>query len=201
MKVDSDLQLRELYGSAKGRARHKQLAELEKHSINYIGKSPFVVISTFNKKGDVDTSPRGGRPGSVKVLDSRKLAIPDSKGNNRTDSMNNILESGRIGTLFLIPGMDETLRINGGASVSADAQLLAHFSPEQNPPKTCILIEIEEVFLHCAKALMRSKLWAVESKIDRSEMPTMGQMINDQLGIAEPAESQEVMQKRYFNEL
>ncbi|MFC1665471.1 pyridoxamine 5'-phosphate oxidase family protein [Pseudomonadota bacterium] len=201
MKIENDLQLRELYGSAKGRAKHKQLSELEKHSIHFVGKSPFVVISTFDKKGGVDTSPRGGQPGFVKVLDKHRLAIPDSKGNNRTDSMNNILESGRIGTLFLMPGIDETLRINGSASVSAEGQLLSIFAEERNPPKTCILIEVEEVFLHCAKALMRSKLWSVESKVDRGEMPSMGQMLNDQLGITESAESQEAMLKRYQNEL
>lgn len=201
MKITSTTQLRELYGFPKGRAKDKQLTALDKHAVNYIGKSPFLLISTFDKDGKMDTSPRGGNPGFIKVLNEQEVVIPDSSGNNRIDSLVNIVDSGRIGTLFLIPGIDETLRVNGSAHISTDPELLSRFSSEKNQPKTCIVISIEEVFLHCAKALMRSKLWSPESKIERSELPTMGQMLKDQLGTLEEVESQEAMVARYQNEL
>ncbi len=201
MKIENATQLRKLYGLPSERASKKQLSALDKHAINFIEKSPFLILSTCNQHGKVDASPRGGKPGFVKILNQQEIIIPDSKGNKLLDSLTNILESGRIGMLFLIPGMDETLRVNGSAYISTDIALLEMFPDEKNPPKTCIVISIEEVFLHCAKALMRSKLWSAASKIERSTFPTMGQMLKDQLGTSEEAESQEAMVKRYENDL
>lgn len=201
MKLENEDRLREVYGHAKGRAKDKVLPELEEHSINFISRSPFVVISTANSAYEMDTSPRGGDPGFVKVLDTLRLLIPDSNGNNRVDSMVNIVETGRIGTLFLIPGVNETLRVNGRVSISQDPEHLSPFHAARNPPKSCLLIEVEEVFLHCAKALMRSNLWAEDNKIDRSELPSTSQMMNDQLGLSEPVEAQEAMIERYKKDL
>lgn len=201
MRIENNNELRQLYDLPNARAKGKQLETLDKHCIDFIKKSPFLVISTFDKSGKVDASPRGGTPGFVRILNEQKIIIPDSKGNNRIDSLINIVESGRIGTLFLIPGIDETLRINGSAYISTDIDLLKLFSSEKNTPKTCTVINVEEVFLHCAKALMRSKLWVQESKIERSELRTMGEMINDQLGSNAAPESQEEMIKRYQNDL
>lgn len=201
MKIENATQLRKLYGLPSERASKKQLSALDKHAVNFIEKSPFLILSTCNQHGKIDASPRGGKPGFVKMLNPQEIIIPDAKGNKLLDSLTNIVESGRVGTLFLIPGMDETLRVNGSAYISTDTALLEMFPNEKNPPKTCIVILIEEVFIHCAKALMRSKLWNVESQIDRSTFPTIGQILKDQLGTNEEPESQEAMVKRYKNNL
>ncbi|WP_193164862.1 pyridoxamine 5'-phosphate oxidase family protein [Microbulbifer hainanensis] len=201
MYIESEENLRELYGFPKGRAKDKQLNALEKHAINFIEHSPFALISTYGKSGLADCSPRGGSPGFAKVINPGCIVIPDAKGNNRLDSLINIIHTGNIGCLFLIPGVDETLRINGVARISTDSNHLSLFTPERNPPKTCIELTVKEVFLHCAKALMRSKLWDPECRITRSSFPTMGAMINDQLALNEVPESQEDMIERYKNEL
>ena len=201
MQIKDTKALRDLYGQPSGRAKIKVLSNLEKHSINFISKSPFAVISTVNKQLELDASPRGGAPGFIKVLDDTTLLIPDSKGNNRVDSLSNIVETQSIGMLFLIPGVDETLRINGSAVVSTNDNYLQQFASEKNPPKTCIVVTVEEVFLHCAKALMRSKLWDNDAKIERSEFPSMGRMLKDQLQSDDPAETQEAMVARYQKDL
>jgi len=201
MRVTSESGLRELYSPVTGRARLKQLGKLEKHSRNFINHSPFLVLSTSNFAGKLDSSPRGGAPGFVEVLDDKTVLIPDSKGNNRIDSLINITENSNLGCLFLIPGINETLRINGKAEIRTDSEYLEIFSSFRNQPVSVIKIEVEEVFLHCAKALMRSKLWEEESKIERSSFPTMGQMINDQLNETSDTESQEAMVERYRKDL
>ena len=201
MKIESVEQLREIYSQPTGRSVDKTLACLEKHSAHFISRSPFMVISTFNKAGQVDTSPRGGAPGFVKVVDEQRIVIPDAKGNRRQDSQINIIATGRIATLFFIPGVNETLRINGSACIRTDADILTLFVEERNPPQTYIEITIEEVFLQCAKAVMRSRLWSEDSKIDRGSFPSMGQMLNDQLNIDGPVESQAEMEARYLSDL
>ncbi|GAA4882449.1 pyridoxamine 5'-phosphate oxidase family protein [Flaviramulus aquimarinus] len=201
MKIKSESQLRELYGYPKGRAKDKVLNHLEKHAIHFIETSPFLVMSTSSHDGKQDASPRGGSSGFVKVMDSKTLVIPDAKGNNRVDSISNIVETGTIGVLFLIPGINETLRINGSAYLSTDTAYLDVFTSEKNPPKACIVIRVEESFLHCAKAFMRSKLWEGSAQIDRDTFPTIGQMLKDQLGSTEAPESREAMEKRYEKDL
>ncbi len=201
MKIESIQQLRELYGYPSGRAKDKVLSKLETHAINFINQSPFLILSSSNKEGKQDASPRGGALGFVKVISDSEIIIPDSKGNNRVDSLSNIVETGKVGLLFLIPGVDETLRINGNAYLSTDKDYLNVFTAEKNPPKSCIVVAIEEVFLHCAKAFMRSKLWDESSKINRDKFPTMGQMLKDQLGSKEAPETREAMVKRYQKDL
>ena len=201
MDIESKEKLRELYGFPKGRAKNKLLPKLEKHSRKYISLSPFVLISTCGQDGNVDCSPRGGQAGFVEVLSDDYLLVPDSKGNNRLDSFVNIVDTGKIGCLFVIPGVDETLRINGEAKISILPDHLNRFESWSNPPRSCIEIKIKEVFLHCAKAFMRAKLWDSDSRIDRSVLPTMGRMINDQLLIDDEPESQEQMIKRYNKDL
>ncbi|WP_306642873.1 pyridoxamine 5'-phosphate oxidase family protein [Sanyastnella coralliicola] len=200
MNIDQGAQLREIYGEPKERTILKELSALEQHSKRFLALCPFVVISTDG--GDhLDASPRGGAPGFIKVLNDNELIIPDSKGNNRVDSLSNIVETGKFAMLGMIPGVDETLRIRGKAIVSNDPELLAQLDEEQNPPKTCIHVQVETVFLHCAKAFMRSKLWKEEAKIERTELPTMGQMIKDQIGHNDPVETQEQMEKRYQGDI
>lgn len=201
MKINNKEQLRELYGYPKGRAKDKVFGSLDKHAINFIENSPFLTISTVSKEGNMDASPRGGQVGFVKVLDDATIAIPDSKGNNRVDSLTNIVETGTIGTLFLIPGIDETLRVNGRAYLSNDSKYLDLFTLDKNPPKLCIIIKTEEIFLHCAKALMRSRLWQEDAKMNRERFPTMGQMLKDQIGSKEPAETRASMIERYQKDL
>ncbi len=201
MYIESEEQLRNIYGFPKGRAKDKQLGALEKHSINFIEHSPFVAISSCGQSGLADCSPRGGKPGFVKILSENCVIIPDAKGNNRLDSLVNIIETGKVGCLFLIPGVDETLRVNGSARLSTGAKYLNMFHSDRNAPHTCIEITIKEVFLHCAKALMRSELWSPQALIDRSKFPTLGRMINDQLSVADEPESQEDMVKRYESDL
>jgi len=201
MKISTQEQLRELYGWPKGRAEIKVLGKLEKHSKFFIEKSPFFILSSFDSQNRVDTSPRGGLPGFVRVIDDTTLLVPDTKGNNRVDSLVNIVETGRVGCLFLVPGIDETLRLNGAAEIINDPEALTLFDYMSNPPKACIKIRVEEVFLHCAKALMRSKLWSEDYSQSRPGFPTIGTMLNEQLGLDRPKESQEEMLQRYQKDL
>lgn len=201
MYIESEEELREIFGFPKGRAKDKLLTKLEKHSTAFIRLSPFFTLASYNAEGKADSSPRGGKPGFVKVINEQCIVIPESKGNNRLDSLVNLLATNSIGCLFLIPGVDETLRINGTARISTAPDYLALFSEEQNPPKACIEVQITEVFLHCAKALMRSKLWSSEAIIERSSLPAMGVMINDQLGINAEPETNADMLKRYTKDL
>ena len=201
MKIETVEQLRKHYIQPKQRAVLKELKSLDEHCINFISKSPFMLLSSSDIKGNLDTSPRGGKAGFAKLLNDKEIVIADARGNNRLDSLSNIVETGYVGILFLIPGIDETLRVNGKAEIRTDEKLLALFTEEQNIPKTCILIQIETVFLHCAKALMRSDLWGPTFKLDPDDFPTMGQMIKDQIKGEEIAESREEMIKRYRGDL
>ncbi len=195
-----DLQaLRAMYPEPGEKARRKQLDALDVHCTRFIALSPFVVLATGNDS--LDASPRGGAPGFVRQIDARTLLIPDAPGNHRLDSLSNIVGHGHIGLLFLIPGVDETLRVNGTALLTRDASRLALFAADARPPRLVIEVTVREAYLHCAKALMRSKLWHDSTRIDRAVLPTMGRMINDQIGSDEPAESQEQMAARYAVDL
>jgi uncharacterized protein len=160
MYIESEKDLRELYGFPTERTNSNQLEALDEQSINFIKLSPFSVISTYGQGGLVDTSPRGGKPGFVKVVNERCIIIPDAKGNNRLDSLVNIIETGRIGCLFFIPGINENLRVNGRAHISTNEEHLNLFSYEKKLLKSCIEIAVDEVFLHCSKSLMRSNIWS-----------------------------------------
>jgi PPOX class probable FMN-dependent enzyme len=193
--------LRRIYPQPKPRAVAKQLDRLDPYCRRFIGLAPFVVLATTSRDGRVDASPRGGRPGFVTVVDDLTLHLPDAFGNNRLDSYTNIIESGRCGTIFLVPGMDETLRVNGRAVLRDESELLAPYAAERHPPKVLVEIRVEEAFLHCAKALMRSRLWGAEHRIDRSLFPSISEMIKAQSGSADPAETQEQTLARYVHEL
>lgn len=188
--VETVEELRRLYAAPGERAIRKQLAGLDRHCRRFIELSPFLVVASGNGT-TLDCSPRGGAPGFVQVVDDTTLRIPDSAGNNRLDSLANIVATGRVGLLFLIPGVDETLRINGRARVAI----------EPGTPRVTIEVTLEEVYLHCAKALMRAKLWSDETRVDRSVLPTMGRMLADQLGTTGPVETQEEMVARYRRDL
>lgn len=201
MTIDEIGQLRALYAAPTPRAAAKQLPALDRHCRRFIELSPFVVISTAGADGALDASPRGGEPGFVRVAGDGRLLIPDAPGNNRLDSLQNIVQTGRIGMLFLVPGVDETLRVNGTARLSVERELLARFDGEKRLPKLVVDVTVIDAYLHCAKALMRSRLWDPASRVDRSVLPTMGQMLKDQIGFAEEAESQQSMVARYSADL
>ena len=194
-------QLRGLYAPAKERAVKKQLSALDAHCQRFIELSPFVVISSIGLDQMLDASPRGGAPGFVKSVDAHTLLIPDSPGNNRLDTLENIIHTGKLGMLFLIPGMDETLRVNGTASLSVAPADLGQCTTEIRAPKLVIKVVVSQAYLHCAKAFMRSKLWDPQSHIERALMPSMGEMINEQAQMTTPSETQEEMLARYRAEL
>ena len=194
-------ELRSLYAEPGERAVRKQLRQLDRHCKRFIELSPFVVLASADDANRCDASPRGGDPGFVKVVGDITLLIPDSPGNNRLDTLQNIQASGRLGLLFLIPGFDETLRVNGRARISTDPEQIRLCTTERRAPKVVIELVADEVYLHCAKALMRSKLWSDANRVERSAMPTLGSMISDQSGLNIPPETQEAMVARYQKDL
>ncbi len=198
--IESPGALRRIYAPAKGRSVAKQIDRLDVHCRRFIALSPFVVLATANRQGDPDSSPRGGAPGFVHVVNEHTLLIPDSPGNNRLDSLSNLAETGKIGLLFIIPGVDETLRVNGRVRLATDAVSLAPFVADARI-RLAIEVAVMDAYLHCAKALMRSKLWDPETRIDRASLPTMGEMLNDQTGTLSPPETREEMMARYAADL
>jgi len=193
--------LRAYYGAPNERAAKKQMDKLDKHCRHFISLSPFFILATSGSKG-TDASPRGDAPGFVIVSDDRTLMVPDRMGNNRVDSMSNILENPNVGLLFMVPGMSETLRINGKARVTVDEEFLGQMEARGNRPKSALIVQVEEVFMHCAKALMRSHLWDAERHIERSSFPTLGQVFKDQIADVEDAdEADKAIQDEYVTRL
>jgi uncharacterized protein len=174
--------LRALYDPARERSVLKELPALDAHALRFIGLSPLVVLSSSSAGGAMDASPRGGAPGFVKVVDAHTLLIADSPGNNRLDTLENIIQTGQLGLLFLVPGVDETLRVNGTALLSTAEADRALCEDERRVPKLVIRVSVQASYLHCAKALMRSALWDSTRHVDRAVMPSMGEMMRDQMG-------------------
>ncbi len=201
MNVNSVAELRALYAAPGERALRKQLASLDRHCRAFIALSPFLVLATSDGNGRHDASPRGGPPGFVKVSAEGDVLVPDAPGNNRLDSLENIVASGEAGLLFLVPGVDETLRVNGAAVLSRADDDLAVCTDERRAPKLVIRVRVREAYLHCAKALMRSRLWDAGTQVPRSVLPSMGQMIKEQAGLEGPVESQDEMVRRYVKDL
>ncbi|WP_310610865.1 MSMEG_1061 family FMN-dependent PPOX-type flavoprotein [Limnohabitans sp.] len=181
MNITSISELRKLYRPASERAVKKKIPALDQHAIQFIGLSPFVVLASGDARGQMDSSPRGGDAGFVKVRDAHTLLIPDAPGNNRLDTLENIVFTGHLGLLFMVPGFDETLRVNGRAVLSTAPDDLAFCTDERRTPVLAIRVSVDSVYLHCAKALMRSKLWDQAHQVERSQMPTMGEMLRDQV--------------------
>lgn len=182
--VQDEAALRALYPETHAIAARKSLPALDRHATAFIARSPFLCLGTQSPDGRADVSPRGDPAGFVRVLDPRTLAIPDRPGNNRLDSLANIVANPTVGLLFLIPGFDETLRVNGQARLVTDPGLLATLQVNGRIPTLAIVVEVAEVFLHCAKALRRSRLWDPAAVQARQEMPSLMQMLLDQTGEA-----------------
>jgi hypothetical protein len=175
-----------------GGAAGKTMRKIDRYSRQFIALSPFCCLATNDGRGHADVTPRGDKPGFVRVLDETTLLIPDRPGNNRMDSMRNVIENPAVGLLFLIPGFEDTLRLNGSGRVTQDPRLLAESVVDGKPPRFGILVTVDEVFLHCAKAFRRSRLWDPSAQVPRATMPTLARMIMDQMAEvaheAEPAE-------------
>ena len=175
-RIDTLEQLEALYRQASERAISKQLSAIDAGLAAFIDRSPFLVLATTNAAGSVDASPRGGPPGFVRRLDDRHIAIPDLNGNNRLDSYRNLIEHPFAGVLMLVPGKDETVRINGPASLTTDAGLLALFTDELRTPRMAIVIETVEIYGHCAKAFRRGEVWQPESWEPLTDAPDLAEM-------------------------
>lgn len=179
-RIRSEAELRAMIGETDPIAVNKSLGRLDRYCRQFIALSPFLTIATFDAKGNADVSPRGDQPGFVQILDDRTIAIPDRPGNNRLDTMSNILSNPSVGLLFFVPGFDDTLRINGKAILTRDPALIEAATVNNRPPKVMIRVAVEEAFLHCAKALKRSRLWDPSAQQDRKQMPSLARMILEQ---------------------
>ncbi len=179
--ITSEAELRALLGEPSDLVLRKQLAALDHHCRAFLALSPFVLVGTTNAQGQCDVSPRGDAPGFVLALDDHTLVIPDRPGNRRIDSLRNIISHGGIGLLFMIPGVEETLRVNGRACIVRDAALLLRLEAQGKVPKLAIAVDVEEAFLQCAKALKRSRLWDAATWPERAALPTLAQILHDQV--------------------
>jgi PPOX class probable FMN-dependent enzyme len=165
-------ELREFYDAPIERAVRKDIGHLDEMCRRLIAAAPMLFVASYGTDGRGDVSPRGGQPGFVTVLDDNHLAIPDATGNRRLDTLENIVESGRAAVIFVIPGRDTTLRVSGRACVTAEPELLERLTRVGKPPRTAIVIEAQEVYAHCPKAFVRSKLWDPDSWLDPAGLPT-----------------------------
>lgn len=181
-------ELRTVYKAPLERSVLKEMVGLDKHARAFLQRCPFVLIGSCAKGGRADVSPKGDQPGFVHALDDRTVAIPDRPGNNRLDTFENILSNPEVGLIFLIPGMNETLRINGKAEISTDPALLARFEHQGKLPISVMVVRTEEVYLHCAKAFLRSGLWDPSTFIERGSFPSFGAMMKDQIALEETVE-------------
>ena len=179
--------LRECYPEPSERAVLKTQRALDVHMKRFVALSPFVCLGSSSEDG-ADVTPRGDQPGFVHVLDDATLLIPDWPGNNRLDTLMNIEANPQVGLLFLIPGFNESLRVNGTAEVSLDPSLIERWTVNGKHPRSVVRVTVREAFLHCGKAIIRSKLWDESSRVDRSALPPYGQMLKDEIDVRDSAD-------------
>jgi uncharacterized protein len=169
-------QLDALYGEPVQAAIAKEIDYISDHYKAFVDKAPFVVLATVGPEG-LDCTPRGDPPGFVRVRDKKTVLIPDRRGNNRIDSLRNLVRDPRISLLFMIPGIGNTLRINGRAEISVDPELCKSFGMEGKLPRSVLVVTAESVYFQCPKALVRSRLWSADAQIPRSALPSTGEML------------------------
>ena len=186
--IQSHDELRSVYKPAYENAVRKELPRLEYHSRNFLSRCPFVLIGSQDKNGNADVTPKGDKPGFVKVLDDITIAIPDRPGNNRLDTFENIIENPAVGLIFIIPGMNEALRMFGEARLTVDEDLRNACAVDGRPALSVMVVKIRSHYMHCAKAFMRSQLWMPETWAPRSDMPTLGQIVRDQMELSQSTE-------------
>ncbi|WP_455289294.1 MSMEG_1061 family FMN-dependent PPOX-type flavoprotein [Vibrio parahaemolyticus] len=190
-------QLKVIYAEPSARAKNKVLPALDAHAFTLINNCHFAVLSTTDSQGYVDLSPKGGEPGFIKVLDESTVLLPDSSGNNRIDGLKNIISNPKVGLLLMVNGIDEVVRIKGTASIRTDSNLLSVCPDGSKSPKVVIKIVIESMYFHCAKAVMRGKLWSDDYKVNRSILPSLARIFKDQQNLESNAISQDEMVKYY----
>jgi uncharacterized protein len=195
--IEDIAEIREIYGEPMERTVKKQLPRLEKHSRAFIALSPFLVIASSDPSGRCDASPKGDAPGFVKVIDDETLLIPDRLGNNRVDTIGNLIASPGVGLIFFLPGVNETLRVNGRARITTDPALLEPLAVNGKVPRSGILIVAEEIYFHCGKALIRSDLWNPEKQLSRSGFPSLGRILAEQIGGISVEESERATAESY----
>ncbi|MGZ0050352.1 pyridoxamine 5'-phosphate oxidase family protein [Brevibacillus gelatini] len=181
--VTSEEQLRETFGEPSRLVQNKSIFHLDKHCRNYIAQSPFLIISTADEKGNCDASPRGDAPGFVHIIDDHHLVIPERPGNRRMDSITNILKNPHVGLIFLIPTLEETLRINGKACVIQDQDILQKMAVKGKVPALGIGVQVEECYVHCAKAFLRSGLWKPDMWPEAGTTPDIAKMVADHVNL------------------
>ncbi|WP_088346125.1 MULTISPECIES: pyridoxamine 5'-phosphate oxidase family protein [Rhodomicrobium] len=174
--IDTIEALEALYGRPVAASLVKETDRVTPHYAAFIAASPFVALATAGPEG-LDCTPRGDLPGFLRIHDEKTLMMPDRRGNNRVDSLRNIIRDPRVGLLFLIPGSGTTLRVNGRARLAIEPELLASFAVDGEPPRSVIVITVDAVYFQCARAIIRSNLWNPEKHVDPSSLPTMGQII------------------------
>ncbi len=179
--VTSLEQLRTMYREPSSLVQAKKQTVIDSASAGFIDRCPFLILSTSSSGGDVDASPRGGPPGFVQRLSDRQIAIPDLNGNNLVDSISNIVEQGHAGVLLIMPGADETLRINGRAVVTTSDDVLDGFTDKLRRPKSAIVVEVDELFAHCAKAFQRGRVWDTNAWEDLADSPDIADIISAQM--------------------
>ena len=200
--IISEEQLRAVTGSPAPRALGKEIKSLDVHCRAIISKSPFVLISSCDAGGRMDVSPKGDPPGFVQVLDESTLAIPDRPGNRRADTFRNVLQNPRVGLLFLVPGRSETLRVNGRAVIVRDPDLRERMTVNGKRPELALVVSAEEVFVHCGKCMLRSRLWARDAWPDVTGLPSHARCLVDHAGLAQPLEAIEAsVRESYENRL
>jgi uncharacterized protein len=199
--IENPERLREVYGAPSERSLKKQLSRFDKHCRAFIARSPFLVIASSDPSGRCDASPKGDAPGFVEVLDDGTLLIPDRLGNNRVDTIRNLLERPGVGLIFFVPGLNETLRVNGRARITTDPDLLEPLAVNRKVPRSGILVSADEIYFHCGKALIRSDLWNPEKQLRRSEFPSLGHILADQIGGITVEESERLTAESYKTRL
>ena len=185
-RLTSEEELRQLFGYPSERAVLKQRASLDEHGRAFIAASPFLIMGTANAAGECDVSPKGDPPGFVVVLDDRHLVLPDRPGNKRLDGLRNILANGHIALIFFVPGRNDTLRVNGRACIVRDADLLERLAVDGKRPQVAIGVDVEEVFMHCPRALMRSVLWDTAREGSPDTVASFARIMWDQVPSARP---------------
>lgn len=178
--LSTEAALRDCYAQPAEMVQKKILSRLDRHAKAFIALSPMVMLATAGPDG-ADCSPRGDAPGFVRVEDDATLLLPDRRGNNLIDSLRNVTQQPSVGLLFLVPGINETLRVNGTAAIVTDAARLAPLAVQGQVPASALEIRVREVFFHCGKAMIRSELWNPEKHVPRASFPTLGRIIADQI--------------------
>ena len=180
--IEDEAVLYELYEPSSWLVKNKEIDHVDAGCRAYLAACGFVLLASADAQGRVDVTPRGGPRGFVTVLDDRTLAIPDATGNRRIDTFHNVVQTGQLGMLALLPGRGQTLRVNGRACVSADPALLSQLTAVGKPPRAALVLAVEEVFTHCPKAFVRSALWDPSSWPAKDEMPSPAAMLRDHVG-------------------